>query len=97
MLQFPGGEAALNRWLSKLLRPGDELQPGQKVKVLVRFVVNQTGSIEKIELLQPGGEPYDKEVLRVISKMPRWEPGRQNGHNVSAWFLIPIIFEMPEQ
>ena len=71
--------------------------PGEKVRVVVRFVVGPTGEIDRIQLVQQGGESFDKEVLRVINKMPKWEPGLQFGHPVAVWFTIPVIFEMPEQ
>lgn len=97
MPQFPGGEAALQRWLSRQLKPQEAQEPGQRIKVVARFVVGRSGEIDRIELVQPGGAAFDQEVLRVIHKMPRWEPGQHNGKTVAVWFTIPIIFEMSEQ
>ena len=97
MPQFPGGEAALQKWLSRQLKPQEEQEPGQRIKVVVRFVVGSSGEIDRIELVQSGGAAFDNEVLRVIHKMPRWEPGQHYGRTVAVWFTIPIIFEMPEQ
>ncbi len=97
MPSFPGGLSALQRWLSRNLRPQEGLEPGQRVKVIARFVVDVNGNITGIQLTQPGGEPYDQEVLRVINKMPKWNPGKQNGSTVAVWFNIPIIFETPEE
>ena len=97
MPSFPGGLGALQRWLSKNLRPQDGIEPGQRVKVIARFVVDVNGNITGIRLTQTGGDPYDQEVLRVINKMPKWNPGRQNGETVAVWFNIPIIFTSPEE
>lgn len=97
MPQFPGGMSALQRWLSRNLRPQEDQEPGQRIKVMVRFAVTKSGEIDRIQLVQTGGEPYDNEVLRVMHKMPRWEAGRQQGQAVAVWYSIPIIFEMPEQ
>ena len=97
MPSFPGGLGALQRWLSKNLRPQDGLEPGQRIKVIARFVVDVNGNITGIRLTQTGGDPYDQEVLRVINKMPKWNPGRQNGETVAVWFNIPIIFTSPEE
>jgi periplasmic protein TonB len=96
MPQFPGGAAALQKWLSRQLRPQENQTPGERIKVVVRFVVSKTGEIDQISLTQPGGEPYDAEVLRVIRKMPHWIAGEQKGRPVAVWYNIPIIFEMPE-
>ena len=97
MPSFPGGLGALQRWLSKNLRPQDGIEPGQRIKVIARFVVDVNGNITGIRLTQSGGAPYDQEVLRVINKMPKWNPGQQNGETVSVWFNIPIIFTSPEE
>jgi protein TonB len=97
MPSFPGGLGALQRWLSKNLRPQDGIEPGQRVKVIARFVVDVNGTITGIRLTQTGGDPYDQEVLRVINKMPKWNPGRQNGETVAVWFNIPIIFTSQEE
>ncbi|MBC6490459.1 TonB family protein [Flavihumibacter stibioxidans] len=97
MPSFPGGAGALQRWLSRQLRPQDEQDSGERIRVVVRFVVNDEGEIDQVQLSQPAGDPYDREVLRVIKKMPRWEPGQQKGRPVSVWFTIPVIFVTPEQ
>lgn len=94
---FPGGEKALHRWLSRNLKPVEEQLPGQKIRVVARFAVMPDGSIGQLHLVARGGEAHDREVLRVISRMPRWRPGSQAGNPVAVWFSIPIIFEMPEQ
>jgi periplasmic protein TonB len=94
MPQFPGGMAALQRFLSRNLKtPKDDMEPGSKIKVLARFVVDKDGTITGIECEQSGGSIFDNEVIRVIKKMPAWKPGMQNGRNVSVYFTIPVIFQ----
>lgn len=97
MPAFPGGTAALQKWLSRQLRPQETQEAGQKTRVVVRFVVDSNGEISRIHLARSAGEPFDSEVLRVLNKMPRWIPGQQNGRPISLWFTIPVIFETPEQ
>lgn len=97
MPEFPGGTAALHRWLSKNIRPNEDQEPGSRIRVLVRFVVGADGRIEQAFILQTGGETYDNEVLRVVKKMPDWIPGQQNGKKVPVYFSLPVIFEAPEQ
>lgn len=97
MPSFPGGEGALQRWLSRNLRPQDDQATGERIKVVVRFVVGPNGNIDRVQLIQNGGERYDNEVLRVVKKMPDWRPGLQDGRPVAVWFTIPVIFETGEQ
>ena len=94
MPQFPGGLAALQRFLSRNLKTPDQgAEAGSKTKVLVRFVVDQFGSVTGIAVEQSGGSVYDREVMRVMQKMPAWKPGKQNGRNVAVYFKIPVIFQ----
>lgn len=98
MPEFPGGQAAFIRFLSKNLRvPDNALDPGQKIKIIVRFVVDKEGELSNIQFLQTKGEVFEHEVVRVLNKMPKWKPGMQNGEKVKVYFNLPIIFDAPEE
>lgn len=98
MPEFPGGQAAFMRFLAKNLRvPENALEPGQKLKIIVRFVVGKEGELSNMQFLQTSGEVFEHEVLRVLKKMPRWKPGSQNGEKVQVYFNLPIIFDVPEE
>ncbi len=95
--EFPGGLAALSRFLSRNLHaPTDDLEPGSQVRVVAKFVVDKEGAVIGIEMLESGGAKFDDEVMRVMKKMPRWKPGRQNGTNVSVYYRIPVVFKASE-
>jgi protein TonB len=95
--EFPGGQAAWLEFLNRYLRTPGELEAGQKRTVLVRFVVGTDGSITNFDVVQSGGTSFDKEVIRVLKKMPRWEPAVQNGHSVSVMFTQPVTFMAVEE
>ena len=64
-------------------------------RVFVSFVVNQEGQVEQAKVVKKVHRALDKEALRVVSEMPRWEkPGRQLGQAVSVALTVPIIFNM---
>ena len=90
--QFPGGIESFRRFLTYHLITPDDLQAGEKKTVLVRFKVDVDGSISNAQIMQSGGEKYDKEVLRVLNKMPKWVPATQNGVKVATWFTQPVSF-----
>jgi len=97
MPQFPGGVEALKRFLVRNLRmPEGDMEAGMKVNTLVRFVVDKDGTVTGIVLEKSGGKDFDKEVERVIRKMPTWIPGKQNGRNVDVYFHLPVIFQVSE-
>jgi protein TonB len=90
--EFPGGKEALLRFLKRNLNDPKTAEDGQTTSVRVRFVVNADGSISGFEVVESGGDDFDKEVLRVLKKMPRWLPGKSNGNDVSVYFEVPVKF-----
>jgi len=90
--EYPGGKEAFTRFLTKYLRTPGDLADGEKKVVLVRFMVDADGTISKTVILQSDGEEYSKEVIRVLSKMPKWIPAMQNGSKVPTWFTQPVSF-----
>ena len=97
MPEYPGGIEALRRFLGRNLQvPEDIVQPGQQVKVPIRFVVDKDGSLSDVVFLTDADEAFKKEILRVVHKMPKWTPGSQNGRKVPVYFSIPIIFAVSE-
>ena len=90
--EFPGGLSAFSRFLSKNLRAPADLEPGVKKTVLVQFKVDIDGKISEIVILNSAGENYDKEVIRVLKKMPAWKPAVQNGHKTAIYFKQPVSF-----
>jgi protein TonB len=96
--EYPGGQKALQRFLERNLQdPGELMEDGKRVRVLVRFIVGASGLAGSFELLQSGGRAYDQEVLRVLNRMPRWNPARQNGRDVPMYFTIPVVFALPDR
>ncbi len=89
---FPGGEEAWVSFLRKFLQTPDDLEPGQRVDVTVRFWVDIDGSVSKPEIIKSGGRVFDNEVLRVLKKMPKWEPAEQNGRKVAVSYTQSFTF-----
>jgi periplasmic protein TonB len=95
--EFPGGMEALSRYLSRNLNTPDELNSGEKKTVRVRFWVAKDGGISNVEIEQSAGDSFDKEVIRVCKKMPRWKAAIQNGVTVPVSYLLPVTFIGSEQ
>ena len=64
--------------------------------VPLKFVIERDGRVgEVIVLKDPGGGLAD-EAVRVIKKMPRWKPGKQQGKEVRVWFTVPVVFKLAQ-
>jgi protein TonB len=90
--EYPGGQAALLMFLKRNLNTPSELEAGDKKTVLIRFKVDADGSVSSFEIAQSGGSEFDREVIRVCKKMPRWKPAVQNGVNVPVTYMVPVTF-----
>lgn len=94
--EFPGGSEAWINYLQRMLHVPDDLEAGDRKTVLVKFVVNTDGDVTDAIVIKSGGNAFDKEVLRVISRMPKWKPGKQNGKTVAVYFTQPVTFTSSE-
>jgi len=96
MPQFHGGESGLHQYISNnLMYPPRAADFGIQGNVVARFVVDAEGMVKNVEIVRKLNDDCDKEVVRVIEKMPRWKPGKLNGENVSVYFTIPVKFRLP--
>lgn len=96
--EFPGGQAALMKWLSNNVRyPESAQQNDIQGRVVVKFVVEKDGSIGHAEILKGVDRDLDREALRVVKKMPKWQPGKNNGVAVRSYFNLPVVFRLQNQ
>lgn len=97
MPEFIGGNKLIPPYLgSNIVYPKDAIEDGKDARVVVGFVVEKDGSISnvKISSCNEKGYGFENEAMRVIRNMPRWKPGRQNGHPVRVLINIPIRFRL---
>jgi len=95
MPEFPGGYAAMTKFIQKNLQyPPMARENSISGKVYLKFVVEPSGEVSKIQLLRGIGGGCDEEAIRVVKKMPKWKPGRQRGKAVKVWFNLPIRFQL---
>ncbi len=95
MPRFPGGDDARIKFLKENIKYPDEARKqGISGTVFVSFVVEKDGSISNVKLLRGIGGGCDKEALRVVSMLPNYEPGLQDGKPVRTQFNLPISFKL---
>ncbi|MCI6154073.1 MAG: TonB family protein [Bacteroidales bacterium] len=92
----PGGsQEALLKWIGRTLQyPEIAAENGVQGKVIVQFVVEKDGSITKATVVRGVDASLDKEALRVINKMDKWQPGKQGGKPVRVKYTLPIQFKL---
>ena len=96
--EFPGGQAALMKWLSNNIRyPESAQQNDIQGRVIVKFVVEKDGSIGQATIAKGVDKDLDREAIRVVKKMPKWQPGKNNGVAVRSYFTLPVTFKLQNQ
>lgn len=96
--EFPGGKLALTKYLSANIRyPESARQNNIEGKAVVRFVVCKDGSLCEGTIVKSVDSSIDKEVLRVVTAMPKWKPGTQNGEAVRVFYTLPVTFNLHNQ
>ncbi len=83
MPQYPGGP-----------HPAEAEKAGIQGRVILTFVVEKDGSISKPTVVKSVDPLLDAEAVRVISAMPNWKPGKQNGKVVRVKYTVPLSFNL---
>lgn len=95
MPEFPGGELALRKFIARGIKyPSAAREKGIQGKVYVNFVVEKDGSVGRMKIARGVDPSLDREALRVMGSLPRWEPGRQKGVPVAVSYTVPINFAL---
>ena len=76
--------------------PIDEKNRGIVGKVWMSFIIDKFGNIKEITPVKEvkDGKGFTTEAIRIISIMPNWIPGSQNGKNVDVLFNLPLNFNL---
>ena len=95
MPQFPGGPAAMMKFIADSLRyPSVVCTGGVEGRIVVRFVVDCKGNIVNPLVVRSVDPLLDREAIRLVKSMPKWIPGRQNGKPVCVIYNVPIRFKL---
>ena len=93
--QFPGGASEFMKWLTKNLKyPATAQKKQVRGKVVAQFIVNTDGSVSDLELTEHLEAACDREVLRVLRMMPKWQAGVMNAKPCRTKVCIPIVFNL---
>lgn len=93
--EYPEGEEALLKFITEKIRyPKKAMREFIMGRVFVDFVVDSTGSVDQLRVVQGISPECDAEALRVMAQMKPWKPGKQNGKAVRTQYSIPIAYDL---
>ncbi|MCU0355152.1 MAG: energy transducer TonB [Cytophagales bacterium] len=91
--EFPGGKDKMYEYFDQQIRyPAAALKDRVQGDVFVKFTVRKDGSIMDAKVISGLDPDCDKEALRVLLTMPKWQPGTQDDKPVDMNFTMPVRF-----
>jgi len=95
---YPGGQSALDNFINNNVEyPQMAIDDNKQGTVNVQFIVDENGKVTDAKAVGGNlGDGLDDEAVRVISKMPRWEPGKVKGKSVKTRLTLPITYQIEE-
>ena len=98
MPSFPGGDAALMRFLSEhVVYPEEAAKNKIEGKVIVQFIIEKDGSVGEVKVARGVDKELDAEAVRVCKSLPKFSPGRNaDGEPIKIWYTLPITFKIQE-
>jgi protein TonB len=93
--EFPGGDNAMLEYIKKNIHyPQQAIDEGIEGRVIVKFVITDSGKVEDVKVQRGIGKLCDEEAVRVIKSMPLWKPGRLHGKDVNTYYSMPVMFKL---
>ncbi|MDP4246810.1 MAG: TonB family protein, partial [Bacteroidota bacterium] len=97
MPEYPGGQNALSNYINDQFGSSQTtIDDNTTGTVRVSFIVDEKGKVTDVHLLgdRRSATSLDDQVVKVISNMPAWTPGKVKGKNVKTRLELPIVFEL---
>ncbi|MDE5935486.1 MAG: energy transducer TonB [Muribaculaceae bacterium] len=92
---FPGGKISMMRYINRERRyPAEAYERGIEGRVTCGFVVTADGAIREVRVLKSAYPSLDAEAVRLVEKMPKWDPGVVDGVKVAVYCVLPIAFRL---
>ena len=97
MPSFPGGLEELYKWIDNNVQyPAVARENGIEGRVILKFIVEKDGSLSDSTVIHSVHPMVDREALRLVGQMPKWNPGRRAGVPVRVRYCLPIKFKLGE-
>lgn len=89
--EFPGGHAAMARFIQDNLRITNEDITQAKEQVI--FVIDVDGSVSRVKSRGRSAKDFCDAAERVVRLMPKWKPAKYKGQDVPCVMVLPIEYQ----
>ena len=93
--QMPTQSYDLNKYVSEHIKyPNEARENNVEGRVIVKFVVNEDGTLSDVTVVRGIGAGCDEEAVRMVRSMPPWNAAKQGGNKVKCYYTLPVIFKL---
>lgn len=94
---YPGGvDSLVNDIYGKIYYPELARENGIEGMVVIYFIVDKNGKVKNVRVQRSVHPILDKEALRVVLEMKRWEPGKLIYEDQFVSYNLPIKFKLED-
>ena len=97
MPKYPGGTEKMFEFIADNLRWPEDDGSCIQGRVIISFIVEKDGSLTDVKVEKGVDPSFDKEAVRVVKTMPKWEPGMWRGKPTRVNYCIPIRFRFADE
>lgn len=72
---------------------GSKFSNSKEIKMRATFIVEKDGSLTNIKIVESNEPSLNKEAIRVIESLSKWNPAIENGKPVRSNFSLPITIK----
>ena len=80
--------------IPRLSYPEGAKKANKTGKVIVEFVVNKSGEMKDLAILEDPGYGFGDAVLKAMADMGKWQPGIHEGKEVNVAMKLPVVFKL---
>ena len=98
--QFPGGQDAWIAFLTNHIHPtvaADHKAPLGRYTVTVSFLVDETGKVSEVQVINDPGYGTANDVLKAFKHIPNWTPATLNGKAVTYRQKQNIVYQVTDR
>lgn len=92
---FNGGTEGFYKFIAKNFKSPE--QEGLNGKIIATFIIEKDGTVDDVKILQDVGFGSADEIIKVLSKCPKWIPANINGIPVRVYFQLPITIKSADK
>ncbi len=94
---FPNGHKGLFTFICENINPPKDIPTDKRLnKVFIKFVVEKDGSVSHPEIMRGVSDECNKEAIRVINLLPKWQAGGMMKYGVwkplRVYYIVPVAF-----